>query len=597
MDLLKLKWQALAPTFSFSQLPVDPQQTFWDLQPRATAAIDNWLAQNSNAILVLKGEEQFADLLRLQQYLMQHYFADQAVAVNGVHYQFQQSDANDFPTIEMRPAQSVQDNFAQRYWVKCADYLSPKYLFGQVLQLVNSNKIQLIPGLIHQVNGGILILSAAQLLSQFDLWQRLLSILQQQQFHWQLDDTLQRQTCVIPPMPLKLKLIIVGSRDNLAEFETFQPDLYQLADYAEIAAYTDIEDQAQQQQWASYLCNLAQNELQCELDLSAINRIYQWLTRESEDRHLIANSPTQLITILKGALSYRANSNDNIINAEMVEQFYQQQCYQRDLLQQRSYQSILAEQVYIDTEGEEIGQINGLSVIEYPGVPYSFGEPSRISCLVQIGEGGEIVDVDRKNELAGNIHSKGMMIAQSCLSNILQLPSQLPFSASLVFEQSYTEIDGDSASLAMLCVLVSALAELPLPQNIAVTGAIDQFGLVHAVGGVNQKIEGFFAICQQRGLNGHQGVIIPAVVCNQLSLNQEVIAAVKAQQFHLWVVEDAAQALQILLQRDLIEMPDKTYHADNRPLNQLILQNIEQKSEHKSACSKWLSWLSAMKKA
>lgn len=591
MDLLKLDWQSLAPTFAIQAEQINHTIDFWDLQPRATAAIKHWLAQDGH-LLVLKGEEQFSDLQRLEHYLLQHYFADQPLAINGVHYQFQQHN-NEFPIMEMRTATSTQDNFIQRNWVKSADYLDPQHLFGQVLQLTNSDKLHLVPGLVHQLNGGIIIVSIAQLLAQFDVWLRLLSLLQQQQFHWHLDNILQRQPCVIPSMPLKLKLILVGSRENIAELEAIQPDLYQLADYAELAAYSEVASEQQQAQWAGYIQHLAKSELQRDIDLSGINRLYQWLVRDSEDRQLISNSPSQILRILQGAMITQPESK--LITAAMIEDCYRQQCYQRDLLQQRSYQSVLAEQIYIATDGEEIGQINGLSVIEYPGVPYAFGEPSRISCLVQIGE-GEIVDVDRKNELAGNIHSKGMMIAQSCLSNILQLPSQLPFSASLVFEQSYTEIDGDSASLAMLCVLVSALAELPLPQNIAITGAIDQFGLVHAVGGVNEKIEGFFAICQQRGLTGKQGVIIPTVVCAQLSLNQAVIEAVKAGTFHLWIVEDATQALQILLQRDLVEMPDTEYHEANRPLNQLIMQNIEQKAEAKPLLNRWFPWLNSHKK-
>ena len=592
MNVLKLDWQSLVPTLTIQAEDTQTTVDFWALQPRATAAIHHWLAQDSK-LLVLKGEEQFADLQRLENYLLQHYFADQPLPIHGVHYQYHAGNDQEFPRMEMRTAQSSQDNFIQRYWVKSADTLTPQYLFGQILQLKQSDKLQLVPGLVHQLNGGILIISVTQILTQFESWLDLLNLLQQQQFHWNIDNSLQRQPCVIPSMPLKLKIILVGSRDNIAEFEAIQPDLYQLADYAELSTHSEVISQQQQQKWVSYIHHLVQQQLHTTIDLPAINRLYQWLVRESEDRQLITNSPNRLLQILQGAQTCQPNTNR--ISADMIEQFYHQQCYQRDLLQQRSYQSILSEQIYIATDGEEIGQINGLSVIEYPGVPYAFGEPSRISCLVQVGE-GEIIDVERKNELAGNIHSKGMMIAQSCLSNILQLPSQLPFSASLVFEQSYTEIDGDSASLAMLCVLVSALAELPLPQNIAITGAIDQFGLVHAVGGVNEKIEGFFAICQQRGLTGQQGVIIPTVVCSQLSLNSSVINAVKDNLFHLWVVEDAAQALQILLQRDLIEMPDTHYQENNRPLNQLIMQNIEQKTDNKPFLAKCFSWLNKHKK-
>ncbi|EFX90755.1 hypothetical protein HMPREF0027_2186, partial [Actinobacillus ureae ATCC 25976] len=207
-------------------------------------------------------------------------------------------------------------------------------------------------------------------------------------------------------------------------------------------------------------------------------------------------------------------------------------------------QDILTQQLYIETEDEEIGQINGLSVIEFDGIPHSFGEPLRISCNVQHGD-GEITDIERKVELGGNIHSKGIIIAQSCLANLLEFPTQLPFSASLAFEQSYGEVDGDSSSLAIFCVLISALSKLALPQSIAVTGSIDQFGNVLSVGGVNQKIEGFFNICQARGLTEKQGVIIPATCISHLSLKTEVIDAVKAGQFKIWAVGNVFEAIQI----------------------------------------------------
>ena len=245
-------------------------------------------------------------------------------------------------------------------------------------------------------------------------------------------------------------------------------------------------------------------------------------------------------------------SQKQTLSAVDFEQAFKQKNEQHGFLRERTYADILNEQIYVETNGEFVGQINGLSVIEYPGTPVCFGEPSRISCLVQFGD-GEVVDVERKNELAGNLHGKGMMISEACLASILELPSQLPFSASLVFEQSYGEIDGDSASLAIFSVLVSALSDLPLPQNIAITGTIDQFGLVHAVGGVNDKIEGFFTICQRRGLTGKQGVIIPATTIQQLSLSDEVVEAVKNEQFFIYQVEDIYQTAKILFDRDLLE--------------------------------------------
>jgi len=192
-----------------------------------------------------------------------------------------------------------------------------------------------------------------------------------------------------------------------------------------------------------------------------------------------------------------------------------------------------------------VGQINGLSVVEYPGHPRAWGDPSRITCVVHPGD-GEFMDIERKAELGGNIHAKGMMIMQAFLIAELELDQQLPFSASMVFEQSYSEVDGDSASLAELCALISALANQPINQQIAVTGSVDQFGNVQPVGGLNEKIEGFFDICHQRELTGQQGVIIPSCNVRHLSLNQAVVTAVEQGRFHIWAIDRADEALPLL---------------------------------------------------
>lgn len=224
----------------------------------------------------------------------------------------------------------------------------------------------------------------------------------------------------------------------------------------------------------------------------------------------------------------------------------QQREWREGFLAERMQDEILQEQILIETEGERIGQINALSVIEFPGHPRAFGEPSRISCVVHIGD-GEFTDIERKAELGGNIHAKGMMIMQAFLMSELQLEQQIPFSASLTFEQSYSEVDGDSASMAELCALISALADVPVNQSIAITGSVDQFGRAQPVGGLNEKIEGFFAICQQRELTGKQGVIIPTANVRHLSLHSELVKAVEEGKFTIWAVDDVTDALPLLL--------------------------------------------------
>ena len=373
----------------------------------------------------------------------------------------------------------------------------------------------------------------------------------------------------MPSYKLNLKVIVLGNRTELATLGELEESLYSFADYAEIESYISVAEVESQKMWAGYVKKIAQT-LNVEMNFSALNKLYKLLVRESEDRFLINISPLKLKEILQDVVTLTGNS---ILSADDFEAVFQRKSIQYGFLKEQTYADILNEQVYVETQGEIVGQINGLSVIEYPGTPVSFGEPSRISCIVQFGE-GEVIDVERKNELAGNIHSKGMMIAQACLSNILDLPSQLPFSASLVFEQSYGEIDGDSASLAIFCVLVSALSDLPLPQNIAITGSIDQFGLVHSVGGVNDKIEGFFTICQRRGLTGKQGVIIPMTTIQQLSLSDEVKSAVKNNEFFIYPVEDIYQACEYLFERDLLD-ENKEYSEKTMPISRLIQRRIE----------------------
>ncbi|MDD7569844.1 MAG: Lon protease family protein [[Actinobacillus] rossii] len=554
------------PTLNIENVTND-NVTFFDLQPRACSAITQFLQNSHRTLLVLKADDQseYAPLL-------EEFIASQQSTSNdikGVQYSVEQADSFSFARVTVMPAQSRHDNFAAKKNVAHALYFDQDKLLGSLQIHPTSKDIQLNAGLVHEVNGGVLILSVATLLEQFELWPRLKQILLSQTFDWYSAHPFKPLPCAIPSYPLTLKIVLLGSRNDLATFSELEPDLFQLADYSEIESYFSVEPPEAQTQWANYV----QTATKQKLDLPTLNKFYQLLVRESEDRSLINISPLTL----KNWFNQLNLQKNNGLSAVDFERVFAQRQYQQSFLREQAYADILYEQIYVPTEGEEIGQINGLSVVDYAGTPLSFGEPSRISCIVQFGD-GEVIDVDRKSELAGNIHGKGMMIAESCLANLLNLPSQLPFSASLVFEQSYSEIDGDSASLAAFCVLTSALADLPIPQSIAITGAIDQFGLVHSVGGVNDKIEGFFTICERRGLTGKQGVIIPTAVIHQLSLNETVVSAVKNQQFFIWAVEDVFQACEILFQRDLLE-EDKDYETDKLPLSRLIQQRIELHAE------------------
>lgn len=203
-------------------------------------------------------------------------------------------------------------------------------------------------------------------------------------------------------------------------------------------------------------------------------------------------------------------------------------------------------QLLISTQGAVVGQINGLSVIETLGTSYEYGEPVRITATLRAGGEGDVIDIERKAELAGQIHAKAMMIINGFLTKEFGSEQPLPVSASLVFEQSYSEVDGDSASLTGLCAVISVLAGLPIRQGLAVTGAVDQFGDVQAVGGVNEKIEGFYRVCRLHGLTGEQGVIIPSSCVNQLVLRPAVVKAVAEGKFHIFTVSHVTEAVKML---------------------------------------------------
>ena len=200
--------------------------------------------------------------------------------------------------------------------------------------------------------------------------------------------------------------------------------------------------------------------------------------------------------------------------------------------------------ISLQTEGKVVGQINGLTVIDTGD--YSYGEPARITCTAHYGD-GEVADIERKSELGGNIHAKGMMILSSCLYRIFGRDAPLHLNANIVFEQSYQEIDGDSASVAEFCCLLSSISETPIEQSIAVTGALDQFGNVQAIGGVNEKISGFFNLCQQRKLTGKQGVIIPSSNALQLNLPRQIVEAVEQGMFSIFQVDHIDQVIELLL--------------------------------------------------
>ena len=504
-------------------------------QPRVAAAV-SLLCKNSNThyrsrFMLLKASENelFFDLLK------QSVKPSLTTTTLGYSYYFSENK------ITLTQAKSKQDNFAVQDDCLTATVVDIEKLFGCVRQPENS-PVKLQAGLVHQANGGVLILGLRSLLAQPHVWSKLKQMVMSQTFEWFSADDSHPLPLSIPAMPLDLRIILVGDRLSLAELQEFEPEFYSSSIYAEFESELKVTEPRQINDWMNYLQFISRQLALPKIEKTAFAKIYKHATRYTGDQYYLPLSIEWIQSLLLNSSYFVQNEN---IDTLAVSKALEQQTWRENYLTERFHDEFFTNQIMIDTKSQVVGQINGLSVIEYPGYPKAIGEPTRLSCLVHFGD-GELIDIERKTDLAGNIHSKGMMIMQAFVMSEFAINHQLPFSTSLVFEQSYSEIDGDSASLAGLCALISALSNQPIDQQLAVTGSVDQFGHVQSIGGVNEKIEGFFAVCQHQGLTGQQGVIIPASNQRHLSLSDEVIEAINNDKFSIWAVEHVAEALYLL---------------------------------------------------
>ena len=504
-------------------------------QPRVAAAV-SLLCKNSNThyrsrFMLLKASESelFFDLLK------QSVKPRLTATTLGYSYYFSENK------ITLTQAKSKQDNFAVQDDCLTATVVDIEKLFGCVRQPENS-PIKLQAGLVHQANGGVLILGLRSLIAQPIIWTKLKQMVMSQTFEWFSADDSHPLPLSIPVMPLDLRIILVGDRLSLAELQEFEPEFYSSSIYAEFENELKVTESRQINDWMNYLQFISRQLALPKIEKTAFAKIYKHATRYTGDQYYLPLSIEWIQSLLLNSSYFVQNEN---IDTLAVSKALEQKTWRENYLTERFHDEFFTNQIMIDTKSQVVGQINGLSVVEYPGYPKTIGEPTRLSCLVHFGD-GELIDIERKTDLAGNIHSKGMMIMQAFVMSEFAINHQLPFSTSLVFEQSYSEIDGDSASLAGLCALISALSNQPIDQQLAITGSVDQFGHVQSIGGVNEKIEGFFAVCQHQGLTGQQGVIIPASNQRHLSLSDEVIDAINNNKFSIWTVEHVADALYLL---------------------------------------------------
>ncbi|MBM4180017.1 MAG: AAA family ATPase [Betaproteobacteria bacterium] len=403
------------------------------------------------------------------------------------------------------------------------------------------------PGALHRANGGYLVLDALKLLTQPYAWEGLKRALRAGQVRieslGQVYGWVSTQSLEPEPMPLEVKVVLIGERHVYYLLKALDPDF---AELFKIAADFENElprDPANTRLYAEFLATLARAGNLRPLEREAVARVIEHAARLAGDAERLTVSRRDMADLLQEADHLAAKAGREHIGLENIEAALAAQIHRVDRLRSRLHEEILRDTVLIAVSDGRIGQVNGLAVIGLDD--FLFAHPVRITATSRVGE-GNVIDIEREAELGGAIHSKGVMILSAFLGARYSRNLPLSLSASLVFEQSYGPVEGDSASLAELCALLSDLAGLPVKQSFAVTGSVNQFGDVQAIGAVNEKIEGFFDICQARGLSGEQGVIIPAGNVKHLMLRADVVDACAQGKFAVHAVKSVDEAIELL---------------------------------------------------
>lgn len=402
-------------------------------------------------------------------------------------------------------------------------------------------------GALHRANGGYLVLDALRLLQQPYAWEALKRALRSREIRIETQGQMLSMVSTLSlepaPIPLELKVALVGDRMLYYLLAASDPDFLEL-----FKVQADFEQQVERTPetvatYARLLATLARRERLLPLEAGAVARLLDEAARIAGDAAKLSTHMRSLSDLLREADHYAAVSGGGAIRAPDVERAIEARRRRAGRVRERVLEEIRDGTILIATDGEVVGEVNGLSVLQLGD--FAFGQPSRITAVVRLGR-GEVVDIEREVELGGPLHSKGVLILAGFLGSRYAPDRPLTLHASLVFEQSYAGVEGDSASLAELCALISSIGELPLRQALAVTGSVDQHGRVQPVGGVNEKIEAFFDVCASRALTGLQGVVIPAPNVRHLMLADDVVAAVRTGKFWVWAVETVDQALELL---------------------------------------------------
>jgi len=402
-------------------------------------------------------------------------------------------------------------------------------------------------GALHRANGGYLIIPARECLLNPFAWEGLKRALKDRSLQIEeLGAQLSMVSTVTldpQPIPLDAKVVLIGSPAIYYMLHAYDEDFQKLFKVKADFTTRMRRDRESEQAYALFVNHITQQDNSLPFDRAAVARIIEYGSRAAEDQDHLSTQFGDIADLIREATHHGSQNAHTTITAADVRAAEEARRYRQNLMEERLQESLADGTMLLDNTGSAVGRINGLSVMDLGD--YAFGHPVRLTASVGPGRRG-VVSIEREVEMSGPIHGKGVLILSGYLTRMCGQAGPLSLSASLVFEQQYGMVEGDSASLAELCVLLSAVAGAPLRQDVAVTGSVNQHGQVQPVGGVTEKIEGFFDFCRARGFTGTQGVLIPASNRRHLMLRDEVVEAVAKGQFHIWLGEEVDDAMQLL---------------------------------------------------
>jgi predicted ATP-dependent protease len=437
------------------------------------------------------------------------------------------------------------------------------------------------PGSLHRANGGYLVLRVASLLTQPGAWEGLKRALNNNEIR--IEESMIRaglgiltpQTVDPEPIPLKLKVILLGSPTLYYMLYDLEEDFSELfkvkADFAswmERSHETELE-------YATFIAARCHEDNLPHFTAAAVGQMIEYGSRLAGHQDKLSTLFGHISDVIHEVAYWAAKEGSDVIEVAHVIRALEERRYRSNLFEEKSLERIQEGTIFIDTSGAVIGQVNGLSVVGLGD--YTFGQPNRITARVYVGKEG-LVNIEREVKISGPIHDKGVLILQGYLGGQYALERPLTLTASLTFEQSYGGVEGDSAASTELYALLSALSGTPVKQSLAVTGSVNQRGQTQPIGGVSEKIEGFFDVCQARGLTGDQGVLIPATNVPNLMLRPEVVQAIQEGTFHVYAVETVDEGIELLTGLPAGErQPDGTYPAGT--IHHAVQQRLQELAE------------------